>query len=65
MNSKSAKYKEAFVKYIRRTLKNKVVALALIIIGLILRDITGEATALVLMLMFGIPLFLAKRNYII
>lgn len=64
MSQKNGEFKRELVKYIRRTAKNKMVALALIVIGLIIRAITGEATVLVLTLMFGIPLFLARQNHI-
>lgn len=64
MSQKNGEFKREFVKYIRRTAKNKMVALTLIAIGLIVRAMTGEATVLVLTLMFGIPLFLARNNYI-
>ena len=64
MSQKNGEFKRELVKYFRRTLNNKMAALALIAIGLILRAMTGEATVLVLTLMFGVPLFLARRNYI-
>lgn len=64
MSQKNGEFKRELVKYFRRTLNNKMAALALIAIGLILRAMTGEATVLVLALMFGVPLFLARRNYI-
>lgn len=64
MSQKNGEFKREFVKYIRRTAKNKMVALYLIAAGLIIRAITGDATVLVLTLMFGIPLFLARQNHI-
>lgn len=64
MNSKNGEIKRELVKYFRRTAKNKMVALYLIATGLIVRAITGDATVLVLTLMFGIPLFLARQNHI-
>lgn len=64
MNSKNGEIKRELVKYFRRTLKNKMAALALIAIGVILRVITGDTTVLLFTLIFGIPLFLARRNHI-
>lgn len=64
MSQKNGEFKREFVKYIRRTAKNKMVALYLIATGLIVRAMTGEATVLVLTLMFGIPLFLTRQNRI-
>ncbi len=64
MNSKNGEIKRELVKYFRRTLKNKMAALALIAIGVILRVITGDATVLLFTLIFGIPLFLARQNHI-
>lgn len=64
MSQKNSEFKKELVKYIRRTAKNKMVALYLIATGLIVRAMTGDATVLLLTLMFGIPLFLARSNYI-
>lgn len=49
---------------LRRTelFKNKMCALALMVIGGLTTSIDGDATFLVLTLMIGIPLFLAKKN---
>lgn len=55
---------KAIKKNIRRTYKNKLCALALIILGIIATSIDRDATVLVLTLLFGLPLFFAKQNYI-
>ena len=47
-----------------KTLKNKLVAVGLIIIGLIVLAASKDATILLLSVLFGVPLFVAKRNYI-
>ena len=53
------------IKYLRRTWKNKLVALALMGLGYLSIDICNDATAFVfLTMLFGIPLFIARRNYI-
>lgn len=56
---------KTFRRYIRRTYKNKLCAISLFIIGLVPMYIINDATVMVLMLIFGVPLFFAKRNYIL
>lgn len=63
--SKKSMYGRSFVKYIRRTFKNKVVALAMIGLGVASRMLSDDATFLVFMLIFAIPLFFARKNYVI
>lgn len=53
------KNKKEFAKY-----KNKLVAIALIAIGLLVMFLVGDATFLVFVMIIGIPLFFAKKNYI-
>ena len=47
-----------------KTMKNKFYATALIIVGGISTMIDGDATFLVMSACIGIPLFLAKENWI-
>lgn len=47
-----------------KTLKNKLVAIALVGLGAIPAILDDDGTLLVLMLMFAIPLFVAKENLI-
>lgn len=47
-----------------KTLKNKLYSIALVSLGALSVPIDGDATAFVLLLMLGIPLFFAKENYI-
>lgn len=49
----------------KNTLKNKIVALLLIIIGFLPVIFDNDATFLVIALFFAIPLFLSKNNYIL
>jgi uncharacterized membrane protein YiaA len=51
-------------KYMRRTRLNKICALALIGLGLISASISNDATFLIFTLLFGIPLFFSRRNWI-
>ena len=52
------------IKYLKRTYKNKAVALALAGIGYLSTFIDGDATAFVFLLLFAIPLFFARKNHI-
>ena len=54
------------IKHLKRTWKNKLVALALMGLGYLSIGISNDATAFVFSSMvFGVPLFFAKRNYVI
>ena len=46
------------------TLKNKVFAMIMVLIGLIVLAASKDATILLLSVLFGVPLFVSKRNYI-
>lgn len=47
-----------------KTLKNKLVAVALVGLGSIPAVLYNDGTVLVFMIMFAIPLFVAKENLI-
>ena len=53
-----------FVRYIRRTLANKVCAVALALGGVLVTKLDGDATFLVLALMIGIPMFFAHERWV-
>lgn len=53
-----------FVRYMRRTYKNKIIASLLLSIGWISTLIDNDGTFLLMVAMFAIPLFFAKRNWI-
>lgn len=59
------KYITSVVLYLRETWKNKVIALALIGLGLFSALLTGDGTGFVFLLLFAIPLFFAFENWII
>lgn len=46
----------------RRTIKNKIMAILLVTAGLVPVFIEGDATVLVLSLIFAIPMFFAKKD---
>lgn len=52
------------IKYLRRTWKNKAVALAMAFVGYLTTGIDNDATAFVFILLIAIPLFFARRNHI-
>lgn len=56
---------KAIKKNLRRTYKNKLCAIALIIIGFLPIYIENDATVLVVLSMIGIPLFFEKENQIL
>ena len=53
-----------FVRNFRRTLANKVCAVALALIGGLVTMIDGDATFLVLALMIGVPMFFAHEQWV-
>lgn len=52
-----------FANYMRKTWKNKIVAIAMILAGLLPVWIDGDATALLLFGCIAIPTFFAKENW--
>lgn len=54
---------KAFIKYMLRTYKNKLAALVMILAGILVNSLTDDATFLVFVLTFGIPLFISKENW--
>lgn len=59
------KYALRFIRYLRRTYQNKVVAMAMIGVGILSTLIEGDATALVFILMLAIPVFFMDKNIIV
>ena len=57
-------YLERFVAYIRETYLNKIVALAVILLGVLAMNVRGDGTFLLIALMFCVPLFFTTKNYI-
>lgn len=54
---------KAFAKYMLRTYKNKLAALVLIAAGVLVMLLTDDATFLVFVMTFGIPLFITKEDW--
>lgn len=50
------------IKYLKRTWKNKVVALGLMQLGYMTTGIENDATAFVFLMLIAVPLFFAKNN---
>ena len=55
---------EKMIKYLRRTYKNKAVALGLAGIGYLSTFIDGDATGCAFLMLIAVPLFFARRNHI-
>lgn len=53
-----------FVKYIRNTWMNKVLATALILCGIVVTSISGDGTALVFLGMFAVPTFFTGKQVV-
>lgn len=62
--NKKAGYKERIIRHFRRTYKNKICVVALILIGILSTVISDDATVLVFTLLIGIPLFFVKDNFV-
>ena len=52
-------------RYLKRTWKNKLMAIVIVLPCVVATQIEGDATLLILSLMVAIPLFFAKKNYIV
>lgn len=48
----------------RKLIKNKLIAVGLIVLGLIAALIGKDATALIFLSVIGVPLFFAKENWV-
>ena len=48
----------------KELIKNKIFALGMIAGGILILIASKDATILLLTVLFGVPLFVAKRNYI-
>ena len=57
--------KKRFRQYMKRTFKNKIVALMLIILGVLSVFIDGDGTFMIFVVAVSIALFFAKNNYIL
>lgn len=64
---KKTNFKRQLVSYFRRTWKNKLFAMGLMIAGFLSMSVSPEvdATFFVFSLMLGIPIFLVGENYIV
>lgn len=54
-----------FIRYLRRTYRNKIVALVLILLGVLSTMVDGDATALVFMSLIAVPVFFMNKNCIV
>ena len=63
MNNNLHKEIRIFVRHMQRTYKNKLAALAMFMIGVVVANLSGDGTFLVFVLMFGLPMFFAKKDW--
>lgn len=61
---KNNKYLKKIIERYHGTLKNKLCALTLLIVGVVPVLMDKDATVLVFSLLLGVPLFFAKENWI-
>lgn len=59
------KYIRRFVNHIRKTYKNKLLALAMLVLGALTIPLENDLTAFILIAMFAIPAFFAKENWVL
>lgn len=52
-----------FVNYMRRTFKNKLVVVTLFVAGAMSAVLCDDGTFMLVALIFGLPLFLAKEDW--
>ena len=57
------KAKERFFKYICRTWKNKLMAIAMVCAGMLGVVIEKDATALVFLMLIAVPMFFSRRDW--
>jgi hypothetical protein len=62
MNKKIEKFAKRFVRHMFETYKNKLAAIMMLAIGIVSAKISGDATFLVLAIVFCTPLFFVKKN---
>lgn len=53
-----------FVRYFQRTLKQKLYALTMIAIGIVPVWLDGDATALVFVLFFAVPMLISSKRWV-
>ena len=56
------KKESGFHRYLRRTLWNKMMASAIIGVGIITALVDGDCTFLLFTLVFGVPLFFVRKD---
>lgn len=57
------KISKNLVRYIRRTMMNKLCAIGLLGLGWLSMTVSKDATFLVFTMLFAIPLFFSRKNY--
>lgn len=52
-----------FTRYMRRTLKNKLLVMALLVAGILSAVLSNDGTFLVFVLIFSLPMFMTKEDW--
>ena len=64
MYRKNYRGKRSFARYIRKTAQNKLSAIAMVAMGVLVTILDhGDATALMVILMFAVPMFFSKESW--
>lgn len=64
MSKKNRKRRRSFMMYMQDTYKNKLTAIVLMAISIVPILLDHDATLFVVMIVFAVPLFFAKDNWI-
>lgn len=62
--TKKERDRARFVRYLKRTIGNKLCAIAMVAVGGLVTMLSGDATALVFLLMLAVPMFFAWEQWI-
>ena len=52
-----------FVRYIRKTAKNKLFVMTMLVVGALSAILSGDGTFLMFVLMFSVPMFISKEDW--
>lgn len=62
--TKKERDRARFVRYMKRTIGNKICAITMVAAGGLVTMLSGDATALVFLLMLAVPMFFAWEQWI-
>lgn len=56
------RFMRAFIEYMRKTWKNKIYAIGLVLLSMVPIYLEGEGTAFILAMFMAVPMFFSKRT---